>query len=222
MISFLKSLSGITAMSPYNAPNWYVEDISMHRAATEEEEARGGKRAKPGFAGLLPTEKKFYPGPAAPKAHGSHQIGLDVDLSIPTNQSAQSKFPSGASITPSTEEKDCPLGFWDPASGTCKKPAWRYKAIAPSQINSPAMVKFLMHCARGGGAQWQVKRVLINVSLLGPVRKMFRKMASMKLLGNDKKLIRRARWLLFPWAGHKNHIHVRLCIPSHPENKYRC
>ena len=156
------------------------------------------------------------------KEHGSHEVGLDVDLALPTVEAFEFK-----SATPDSPKK---VQFKATMSikkghgvGGRDKGYWNFRNIRGKQLDIPATYEFIKHCIEGGGANWQVSFVMIGEDLLNyfmaglrqrtqiigssalkrrhpdvrRYRKMLRAVKQRKLIPDRK-------------GGHRNHFHIRL------------
>lgn len=160
--------------------------------------------------------------------HSSHEVGLDVDLALPTVEAFKFK-----SATPDSPKK---VQFKPTMSikkghgvGGRDKGYWNFRNIRGKQLDIPATYEFIKHCIEGGGANWQVSFVMIGEDLLnyfmaelrrdtqiiGSANSALKKRAEARL-DKMKKAIGSGK--LIPdrnkedgtKGGHRNHFHIRL------------
>mgnify|MGYP003132777140 CR=1 FL=1 len=165
--------------------------------------------------------------------HSSHEVGLDVDLSLPTMKETQfdSKTPESTPEKPEKVRIKTAMSI-RPGYGK-EKGYWNFRNIGPKNLDIPATYDFIEHCIDGSGnLDWQVSFVMIGEDLLNyfmaglrqrtqiigssalkrrhpdvrRYRKMLRAVKQRKLIPDRK-------------GGHKNHFHVRLrAIQDETEN----
>ena len=159
--------------------------------------------------------------------HGSHEWGLDVDMSIPTTtlRGAPEGFKkikkSYHNISQGTSRKDIKSGYWG------------FDDVQPGELNLDACLHFLEHCFAGKYQKgWKVKNVWVDDILITSMKDEVEKRAKegkfpkeyLALFGKqrtNRKWPKERKWIGGPVAhepNHLNHFHVRL-VGVDPEVK---
>ena len=151
--------------------------------------------------------------------HGSHQWGLDVDMSIPTTtlrdapEGFETEKKSYQNISQGTSKRDIKSGHWG------------FKDVQPEELNIDACIDFLEHCF-GGQFQkgWKIKNIWVDDVLITAIKNEIERRSKegklpkeyLALFGKQRKHRKwpdTKKWMGGPvshWPNHQNHFHVRL------------